>query len=873
MTRLLRRLRYLLQRDRHERELDDELQFHLEMKQRELESRGLDRAAATLAARRSLGNLPLTRDYVRDVWIAPWLDSLARDVRHGLRELRRSKRFTVFAVLTLAVGIGATAAVFAVLDVLVLRPLPYVEPDRLMAFRAVDGRDERQTQLSYPNFIDFRERNRVFDALVSYRGAQFTLTGSVPPVPVAGEIVSWNLFPLLRVQPVLGRGFRPEEEQPGTHVAVLSHALWTSRFGGDEGIPGEPIYLDGTPFTVVGVAPEGFQFPVDAPVVDLWVTLAEDAEATHQRGARMLDVIGRLKPGISVERAGAEMDAIAGALAQEYPDSTGSMAGTSIRPETQRVAGRGRTAVFGLLAAVALVLVIACVNVASLLLARSTERARDFGLQTALGAPRLSLVRQLMIESMTLGLFGAGGGVLLATGALNLIVPLTGDRIPRLAAAGIDSRVLAFSAILAVLTSVLFGLAPALRAASTAPVGAVREGARSVTSGRDRFRGALVVGQIALASMLLVGANLLMSGFATLMRMDPGFRPDHLVTFDITTAEPYTDEQEVALSDRVLEQVAAVPGVETAAAGSPLPLEGHVMRLAFDIETRPAAASERPRSDAAIVSPGYFTAMGIPLVDGRTFTARDDAGTAPVLVVNQAFARRFFPGEEVIGKRIRPGAGLDPVMRDIVGVVGDTRQAALGTDADPIYYFPYKQLPWRIGTIVLRTSVPPASVVSPVREALGTLNENVTMQGLRTGEQLAAAVVAPARFLTALVGAFAGVALLLTVAGLYGVLSYIVARRRRELGVRIALGAGRTAAVGIVSRGAARLLLPGVVLGAAASFFVARLLGGMVFGVPAGLPMVVAGACSAMAVTGLAAAVVPAARAASIDPVQTLRSE
>lgn len=657
MTRLLRRLRYLIERDRCERELDDELQFHLEMKRRELASRGLDRAAATLAARRSLGNLLLTRDHVRDVWIAPWLQSVARELRHALRELRRSRRFTVFAGLTLAVGMGAAAAVFAVLDVIVLRPLPYAEPEGLMAFRSVDQRDERPSQLSYPNFIDSRERNRVFDHLVSYRDARFTLGESVPPVPVAGQIVSWDLFPLLGIQPALGRGFRP------------------------------------------------------------------------------------------------------------------------------------------------------------------------------------------------------------------------GDRLPRLADAVIDSRVLAFSAVLVVLTSVLFGLAPALRAASTDPAGAVREVARSVTLGRDRFRSVLVVGQVALALMLLVGANLLMSGLLALTRTDPGFRPDHLVAFDITTAEPYTIEQEVALSDRVLGRMAAVPGVSAAAAGSPLPLQGHVMRLAFDIETRPMAASARPRSDAAIVTPGYFAAMGIPLLAGRDFNAGDDAGTAPVLVVNRAFQRRFFPGEEVVGKRIRPGAGLDPVMREIVGVVGDARQTVAGTDADPIYYFPYEQLPWRIGTIVLRTSVPPLSTVPAVRQALGALNQNVTMQRLRTGEQLAAAVVAPARFLTVLMGTFAGVALLLTVAGLYGVLSYMVARRRHELGVRIALGAGRTAAVRIVSRRAVLLVLPGVIVGAAGSFLLGRLLGSMVFGVPADLGMVVAGAGSAMAVTGLAAAVVPAARAASIHPVQVLRAE
>jgi putative ABC transport system permease protein len=365
-----------------------------------------------------------------------------------------------------------------------------------------------------------------------------------------------------------------------------------------------------------------------------------------------------------------------------------------------------------------------------------------------------------------------------------------------------------------------------------------------------------------------------MGGFLHLVQRDPGFRPDHLLTFDVGSPEAHrTAAEQIAFCDRLLERMAAIPGVQAAATGTPLPLQGHEMRIAFDIEERPAAAPDRPRSDMAIVTPGYFTALGIPVLKGRDFSGQDDGGARPVVVVNQAFARKFFAAEDAIGKRIQPGAGPPGVMREIVGIVGDAKQAVLGTEADPIYYFPYKQLPWRIGTIVLRTAIPPLEVEPAAREALANLDRQVPMREIRTGDALSAAVIAPARFLTVLMGSFALIALLLTVAGLYGVLSYMVAKRRREIGVRIALGAGRGEVVGIIVRRAALLVAAGLILGSAGAFGIARLLASVIFGAPAQIPSIVAAACGVMAIASAAAAFGPAARAADVDPVQALRSE
>ena len=867
-------------------EFDQEVQVHLNLLAERFIARGMQPAEAFYAARRQFGGLTQMKEHLRERRALPPFDVLVQDVRHAFRQLRKAKGFTAGAALTLGLGIGSSSAVFAVLDAVVLRPLPFAEPDRLMAFRSIDRRGTpHPTNLSYPTFFDFRAKNQVFQHLVSYRDERFTLTDSLPAIQVAGEIVSWDLFPLLGAQPVLGRGFLPEEEKPGTHVAVLSHNLWKSRFGGDPGIVARRIRVNGRLFTVAGVAPAGFRFPVDNPDVQLWTTLSEDATVseftplTEQRGARVLDVIGRLKPGVTADQARAQMDLIAQALARQYPDENKNVATTLVLPELERLVGSSRKPLWILLGAVVLVLLIGCANVANLLLARSAERAREFALRSALGASRPAIVRQLLTESLVLGVLGSAGGVLLAAAALRPVLSLAGDNIaiPRISQAGIDLRVLAFSTALVLLTTVFFTLAPAVQVMRADLTGALKEGAPNIAPGHHRLRSTLVIGQIALGLVLLVGAELLMANFLYLLQRDPGFRPSHLLTFEIGLSETqYNTAAQISFCDRLIERLRAIPGVQAAATGMPLPLQGDQMSVSFDIEERPAPAPDRPHSDMAIVTPGYFGATGIPLLKGRDFSERDDGHAPRVVVVNEAFARKYFPGEDVIGKRIEPGAtnGKEGMrMREIVGVVKDAKQVPWTAEPDPIYYFPYKQLSWGIGTIVVRTAAQPQEVEAEARAALMRLDREVPMYQVRTGEELSATAITVPRFLMVLMGSFAGIALLLTVVGLYGVLSYAVARRRREIGVRIALGAGRREVLGLVLREAMLLVVVGLMLGLAGAACAQRLLDSIVVGIRPGDLTFLAGACSAIVITSLAAAYMPAARAASVDPIQALRSE
>ena len=602
---LLSRLIATVRRPRLDDEFDDEVRAHLVLLEERFIRQGMDPEEAFFAARRQFGGVTKVRQEIRERRALP-LDAVWRDVRHAGRQLLHAKAFTATAGLTLALGIGATTAVFAVLQAVVLQPLPYAAPDRLMAFRSVDRRSGAEpAQLSYPNFLDFRARNRVFDHLVSYRDSAFTFNDALPPIQVTGEIVSWDLFAMLGVQPAIGRGFAPEDERPGTHVAVLSHAFWTSRFGADPAIVGRAVPINGVPFTIVGVAPRGFQFPIDLPVVQLWVTTADEVTSEDQRGARMLDVMGRLKPGISIQQAEGQMDLVAAALARQFPDTNQNIATTLVQPELSRLRSNGGNLIVVLFAAVVLVLLIACANVASLLLARSAERVREFALRMALGASRSTVVRQLLVESMALGLVGAAGGSLLAAAILKGMLPLAGDRIPRLAETSVDWRVLAFSIALALATSVLFGLVPALQTSRTDPAGELKEGARTIAAGRERLQSTLVVGQIALGLLLLVAAELFVAMFLQQIRRDPGFTPDGVVTFDVGVSEPhYSTDAQIAFIDRLRETLRALPGVQSVSTG-----------------TSPAASGTR--------NAGWIRRRGTAHIAGRStaFRRRDrDAG-------------------------------------------------------------------------------------------------------------------------------------------------------------------------------------------------------------------------------------------------------
>lgn len=879
-------MRLVFGRRRLNQDIAAEIEQHLEEKVDELVARGFTRDEALAAARREFGNVTLIEEKSRDVWRWAWLESLLADVRYAARQLRRSPAFTLAGVLTLALGIGANTAVFSVINAVMLRPLPFRDAGRLVALesRSTRGGIPRPTEFSYPNFFDFRKQNRVFEHMVCYREDEPTLTGFGPPAHLVGEIVSWDLFPLLQVQPMLGRGFLPRDEQAGERVAVISHELWTSRFGGDQSVAGRTISIDKQRYTVVGVAPAGFNFPVGSRQVQVWTTLARDAASptvepmTAQRGARMLQVTARLKPGASLAEAHAQMDTIAAALAREYPNENKNVASTYVRPELERMVGDTRQPMLILLGAVGFVLLIACANVANLLLARTAEREREFSVRLSIGAGRARIVRQLLTENLLLALIGSAAGLVIAVGCTRIALPMVaGAGIPRIDESGVDGRVLVFAVALALLTGMLSGVPAAVRIARMAFYAGLKEGARTSTDTNDRLRGALVVAQIALGLVLLSGAALLGASFVHLMQRDVGFRPDHLLTFNISLPEAnYPEAQQVDFHARLRERLAAVPGVVSVGAGSPLPLTGHQITISFDIQERPAAPPERPVADMAIVAPGYFRTLNTPLLRGRDFTERDDETSPPVLIVNQAFAEKYFPGENALGKRIESGAisrSGRRGMREIVGVVGNAKQAPLTAEADPIYYLPYRQLAWFPPSILVRSSVPPLALESAVREVVASLDKEVPVYEVRTLDAMRSFGLSGPRFLALLLGSFSGIALLLMAVGLYGVLAYSVTRRTREIGVRVALGADAANILGMVLRRAMLLVAAGIALGLAGAFAGDRLLRSVLYGATPREPVLLALTCAVVAGTAVFAAYLPARRAASIQPMQALRSE
>jgi putative ABC transport system permease protein len=884
-ARLSAALSHLLFRARdEERALAEELQEHLAERIDALTEQGMPPDEAQWQAQRELGNVLLIKERGREVWRWAFVDELSADVRYALRQLRRSPSFALATILTLALGIGANTVVFSLINAVFLRPLPFSEPDRLVDVRSFDRRSGgHPTNLSYPTFFDFRRDNRVFDSIVCYRDEGFTITGRGQPFHVSGEIVSADLFSLLRVKPELGRGFLPSEEARGQHVVILSHALWQSHFGADQSVVGSTITVDGQPTTVVGIAPRGFNFPIRGRQVELWTTLAVDAGAatftpmTEQRGSRILDAIARLAPGESAASAQAQLDTIGAALAAAYPDDNANVARSVIVPELDRLAGPAREPMLILFGAVALVLLIACANVANMLLARTADREHEFGIRLAIGGSRARVIRQLLTENLCLSVLGSVVGVTVAMLAIQFALPIL-KFIPRSAdAAEIDGRVLAFSVGLVLMTSLLVSITPALRIARMDGDGSLRGRTRGSTDEHDRVRGLLVVAQIAIGLVLTSGASLLAADFFKVINKDLGFRPDHLLTFNISLSDvTYRAEARMDFVNRLIEHLQHTPGVVSAAAAMPLPLMGDEMTISFDIEERPKPMPERPRSDIAIVTPDYFHTIGTTLLDGRMFTDHDDDDAPPVVMVNQAFADRFFPGERAVGKRIQPGARSHRgvLMREIVGVVGNARQSALGPRPEPIYYLPFKQMPWGPPSLVLRTQVPPLSLEPTVRDVVMGLDKEVPISDTDTLDALLAANLAGSRFVLILMGSFAAMALVLTAVGLYGVLAYAVLRRTREIGVRIALGATRGGILTMMLRRAMRLVLFGVPIGIGGALLAGQLLTRVISEPQLSNPLpLLTLTCVIVSLTAAAAAYLPARRAATIDPTRALRAE
>ena len=806
-----------------------------------------------------------------------------QDFRYAQRQLRKNPGFTAVAVLTLALGLGANTAIFSVIDAVLLRRLPFHAPSRLVVVKPTEPGRRDDIGVSYPTFLDWRTRNHVFDGLSVFREDDFTLTGRGEPAHLTGAVVSANMFSVLGVPPVIGRDFVPEEDHPiGTGLPIiLSHSLWQNRFGSDPRIVGQSLTLGGQPFAVVGVMPPGFQFPVQRTPVEFWTTIALDVQGptpmTSQRGAGYLDVIARVKPQVTIETAQTEMAGIQDALNRQYPENRPK--GISLVPEADAVVGPMRQGLFILLGAVGLVLLIACANLSNLLLARATTRHKEISVRTALGATRWMIVRQLLAESALLATAGAAAGLGLAAWGIKLLMALAPGDLPRITESDINQQVLIFTAFVAVLTSVLFGLVPALQAAKPELAASLKEGGRSGTETltRSRLRSALIVTETALAMILLVGSGLLLRSLLGLGRVDPGFAKDHVITFGLDLPDRYGHPQRVAFYRNLLERVRATPGVRSASAAFPLPLSADDVKTTLEVEGRPMKPSDYPVTTFHIIDRDYFRTLGIPLLAGRAFDIQDDAaGAMPVVIISQRLARQIFPGEDPIGLRIRPNISSGPgdaPMRVVVGVVGDVKAEGMGASSIPESYVSYAQLPFAPMSVVVRTEMAPASMVPTLTSEVQSLDNALPLLHVKTLDEYVDDSIVGTRFETFLLGTFGVLAFLLTAVGLYGVISYTVVQRTREMGIRIALGADSTAILGMVVKDGARLACTGALIGLAAAFLLTRLMASLLFGVGPTDPLTFLCVPIALITVALFASYIPARRAAKVDPMVALRYE
>ena len=814
------------------------------------------------------------------------MDTLIQDIRYGIRMLLKSPSISIVATIALALGIGANTAIFSVVNAVLLKPLPFPNSESLMAvFESDTTRGQLRGSYSFPNYFDLRDQNQSFENLACYHSSDFILTDSGDPARVQGSVVTANLFPLLGATPILGRSFVADEDKPtgNGRVVILSQDFFERRFNSTPALLNQAITLDGTKYTVVGVMPRSFQFPIQNDPVELWTTVAVDAAGespvTAQRGAHFLNLVGRLKQGVTQEQAQADANTIAARLEQQYPD-TNTHKGIALESALRAIVGDIRPALLIMLAAVACVLLIACANVANLLLARATSRHKEMAIRSALGANRIRVVRQLLTESVLLSLLGGAVGLLLAVWWSDLLVALGKEDIPRAVQVGLDWRVLTFTAGVSLLTGLVFGMVPAFQASRTELTESLKEGGRSGGGGarRNWMRSALVVSELAVAVILLVGAGLLIQSLWRLQKVDSGLQPDHVLTFTVSISDvKYPSEQQSQFFQQLRTKLESLPGVEGASGVLPLPLSGDRFSISFEIDGRPVAKKDQPSADFFVADAGYFKAMGIPIVKGRDFNQFDQHKSGQVVIVTEAFARQFFPGEDAVGKRIKPGMstfdGEKSQMREIIGVVGDIRNRSLSVESKPAYYVPETQVPFNQLSMVVRTTGDPHVLINAVGKEVLALDKDVPVYSVKTmNEYLASSVAAP-RFNTTLLSIFAGVALVLTIVGLYGVMSYSVAQRTNEIGIRLALGAQRRDVIALVVKQGLLLVLFGLLIGLPSAFALMRLISGLLFGVTNKDPMTFVSAAVVLSVVGLLACYIPALRATRVDPMEALRCE
>ena len=805
------------------------------------------------------------------------MNTFWQDLRYGVRMLLKNRSFTAVALLALALGIGANTAIFSVVNAVLLRPLPFRDPNRLiMIWENYQQRGGPEREWASPaDFRDFRDQSQSFENVVALLGWGPTLTGQDEPEDLQGAAVSHDTFTMLGVDPLLGRGFAEDEDRVGAErVVVLSHRLWQRRFNADPEIVGRSLTLHGESFTVIGVMPRGFLFPI-LPDTEVWRTSGPliAPNSGCDRGCVILRLMARLKSGVTIESARAEMGALTQQIAERYPE-TNKGVGATLVPLHEQLVGDVRPAMLVLLGAVGLVMLIACANVANLLLARAAAREKEVAIRAALGASRARLIRQHLTESLALAVIGAALGLLLAFWMVDLLVSFAPKGTPRLDEISIDPSVLGFTCLTALLTGVAFGLAPALVTSRANFSSALKEGGRdsSGTTRGARVRSALVVSEVALALMLLVGAGLLIRSFVNLQRVDPGFNPKDVLRVDVGLPRSrYADRnQSAAFYKQLLDRVGALPGVQSAGAVSSLPLSGGGTDSNFGIEGRPPAEPGKPQVGwYSSVTPDYFRAMGIRLLRGREFTEADNATATRVVVISDAMSRRYFPDEDPIGKQLVFGND----KREIIGVISDVRFFGLNSDTRPSMYFAHPQTPARGMSLVVRTESNPLSLAAAIRREVSALDRDLAVSSVMTMQELVGSSLAESRFTLLLLGAFAFVALLLSAIGVYGVVSYSVTQRSHEIGVRMALGAQMADVLKLVVGQGMMLVLGGVGLGLLGAFSLSRVMESLLFGVGATDVLTFVATSVILAGVAVGACFVPARRATKVDPMEALRYE
>jgi len=863
--------------------LREEIEEHIALQTEENLRAGLSPLEARRQAMLKFGGVEAMKQDYRAERGLPSIEDLGQDLRYAIRILRKSPAFTAVAVVTLALGIGANTATFSIVNAVLLQAFPYPDPNQLvLIFNVPLNQPDALSALSNREFTQCREQNRVFSEMAGNSFHDLTLTGAGEPSIVNTADVTPEIFSLLMAKPLAGRTLLPEDGKQGAApVVVVSENLWHSHFGSDLALIGQSITLDMRPFTVVGILPASFHYPDGAPRQDVWISVAQDplfGPQLFQPGSRVLSGIGRLKPGVSVAEAQAEMNTLVTRLAQEFPAEDSGLT-IRIEPYRQFVVGDVKSPLLILLGAVGLVLLIACANIANLLLSRATSRGREIAVRIALGAGRARIVRQLLTESALLGLLGGVAGVLLAAWGVWSLRPFLPPDVILINSIHIGGSVLVFALLLSLAAALAFGLAPALLATPSNLQANIKEGGdRTGQRGGQHVRSFLAIAEISLAMVLLVAGGLLIRSFALVTVVNPGFDPRNVTEAEVSLPQfQYTAPQQwTAFSNELLERLHAQPGLRDSALGGPLPMDRQgEATFAFSIVGNPPLPPGRsPTADYATVSPDYFRIMGIPLLRGRFFSDQDSPSNPKAAIISETLARRYFPNLDPLGRRMMFGFPPDDnVSREIVGIVGDVRDAALSRKPGPMMYVPFAQAPLYGAEVVVRSSLSSSSVAAGIREAVRSIDKNLPVTDIEPLNDALGKSISQERFRTFLLGSFSAIALVLAAVGIFGVMSYSASQRTREIGIRMALGAGRGEVLRLILGQGMKLALFGLGIGVVAALLLTRLMSSLLYSVSATDPVTFASVTIILLSVALTACYIPARRAMRVDPMVALRHE